>query len=117
MDMPTQVKDHEKRLRVVEAFMNSDGEKNKNVEKTFERMEHELKVALEAFSLASKELLEAVEKRFASKTDLDLLKQGLKNDLRLQESEGKWKARFVGASSSVVTALILLILGLLIPQS
>ena len=29
MDMPTQVKDHEKRLRVVEAFMYSDGEKTR----------------------------------------------------------------------------------------
>jgi len=117
MELTAQVKDHEKRLRLVEAFMNSDGEKNKNVEKTFERMERELKLALDNFSLASKELLEAVEKRFASKTDLALLRQGLENDMKMQASEGKWKSRFVAATSSVLTAVVLMIIGLLLPQT
>lgn len=116
MELSAQVENHEKRLKKVELFIASDVEKAKHVQGTFERMEKSLEKGLEAFALASKELLEAVEKRFASKTDLQLLQKEFETKIELQASEGKWKTRFIGAASSVLTAIVLIILGFLIPN-
>ena len=117
MEVSTQLKDHEKRLRVVEAFMNADEQRSKGVAATFERIEKDLRAAAESFNESSGKLIDAIEKRFASKNDLELVKKDLQNDMRLQASEGKWKARFIGASSSILTAIVLLIIGLLLPSS
>lgn len=117
MDTTTQLKDHEKRLRPLEAFMNGEKERHDGISRTFERIESDLKNAVQAFQNSSDKLIEAVEKRFASKTDLQLLKQGLENDLKMQASEGKWKARFIAVASSVMTFVIVGLIGLLLPQA
>ena len=117
MEVSTQLKDHEKRLRVVEAFMNADEQRSKGVASTFERIEKDLRRAADSFTESSEKLIKAVEERFASKNELEIVKKDLQNDMKLQASEGKWKARFIAASSSILTAIVLLIIGLLLPST
>lgn len=114
MDTQTQLKDHEKRIRVLDAFMQGEIERHNSITATFERIEADLSSAALSIQTSSEKMIEAIEKRFASKNDLELLKNSLESDLKFQASEGKWKSRFVGAISSVATAVILMAIGALL---
>lgn len=113
--------DHEKRLQEVEKTKAVDELVHKNITETLEVFKNDMRETFIEFKDGVNELKNAIETRFATKNDLELLKKDFDSKIEKRDAErdaeGPWKTRFIALMTSIATFVIITVLALILPQA